>query len=565
MRKYKGYEMKEMQLEEKLRLLLSEKSENETVEFKEAKNQFDSTKLGQYFSALSNEANIRNEECAWLIVGVNDRYEVVGSNYCSSEGEINNIKHQIADSTDCRHTFLDISVVNHPKGRVVMLKIPPAPKGIPVSFKGHYYGREGESLVALCIQKIEFIRAQTDNNDWSSVILSQATIDDLDAQAIIKARNEYKAKYPNRTVDVDKWSDLNFLNKSKLTIQGKLTRAALLLLGKESSSHLLNPAVTQLSWILKDGNNRERDYEHFYIPFILASDKMLAKIRNLSYRYMPDNTLFPIEISQYDSYVIREALHNCIAHQDYRLQSKILVVEFPEYVIFENAGNFIPESVETVIEQDAPQKFYRNRFLCDAMVNLNMIDTIGSGIKKMFSLQRDRFFPLPDYDLTIANVVKVKIFGTVLNKNYTQILMDKADLDLHSVILLDKLQKGLALSPYEVKQLKLQKLIEGRKPNYYVAASIADLSGGKAQYIKNKGVKDSYYKKMIIECIQKFGSANRQDIEGLLFDSLPQVLSEKQKKQKITNLLYTLSKKEHVIENASKSFRYSSWVLKKND
>ena len=199
------------------------------------------------------------------------------------------------------------------------------------------------------------------------------------------------------------------------------------------------------------------------------------------------------------------------------------------------------------------------------MVNLNMIDTIGSGIKKMFSLQRDRFSPLPDYDLTIANVVKVKIFGTVLNKNYTQILMDKADLDLHSVILLDKLQKGLALSPYEVKQLKLQKLIEGRKPNYYVAASIAGLSGGKAQYIKNKGVKDSYYKKMIIKCIQKFGSANRQDIEGLLFDSLPQVLSEKQKKQKITNLLYTLSKKEHVIENASKSFRYSSWVLKKND
>ncbi len=247
---------------------------------------------------------------------------------------------------------------------------------------------------------------------------------------------------------------------------------------------------------------------------------------------MPDNTLFPIEISQYDSYVIREALHNCIAHQNYHLQSKIVVVEFPEYLIFDNAGEFIPQSIEIVIEQDAPQKFYRNRFLCEAMVNFNMIDTIGSGIRTMFSMQRERFFPLPDYDLTNLDSVIVKIFGTVINKNYSQLLMNKTDLNLFTVILLDKVQKGKELSTIEAKSLKSQRLIEGRKPNYYIAESVANLAGEKANYIKNRGFKADHYKKMILDYIKKFTSAGRQDINELLLDSLPQVLSDKQKQKK---------------------------------
>lgn len=555
--------MNEKQLQEKLQSLLSAAGENEIVEFKEAKNQYDFDKLGKYFSALSNEANIRNKDCAWLIFGVNNKQQVVGSNYCSSVKEINELKHKIAELTNGRHTFLEIHIVQHLQGRVVMCQISSAPKGIPISFRGHYYGRDGESLVALGMQKIEFIRGQVTHIDWSALIVPEATLNDLDPAAIKKARREYKEKQPHKSADIDKWTDEVFLNKAKLTIQGKITHTALLLLGKEDSTYLVNPAVAQISWVLRDDNNRERDYEHFTMPFILASDKVLAKIRNLSYRYLPDNTLFPFEISQYDSYVIREALHNCIAHQDYCLQSKIVLIETSDYLIFENAGEFLPQSIETVIEQDAPQLFYRNRFLCEAMVNLNMIDTIGSGIKKMFSRQRDRFFPLPDYDLTNAKAVKVKIFGTVLNKNYSQMLMNKVDLNLHMVILLDKVQKRKFLSAEEAKLLKSQKLIEGRKPNYYVAASIADLAGEKAKYIKNKGFKDEHYKKMILNYLKQFGSASRQDIDALLLDGLPQVLTDDQKQKKITNLLYALSKKEGLIENNSKSNKYPIWVLTK--
>lgn len=545
-----------------LKVFLKENQENEVIEFKTGKDGFDFDSLGKYFSALSNEANLKSKEVAWLILGVNDKREIVGTRYLPNLKTINETKLKILTLTNNGYSFSEIYPIDCSEGRVLIFRILPALPGIPVSFKGHYYAREGESLVALSLQKIEKIRGQAVSCDWSVEIVENASIDDLNPLAITKARAEYKQKHPKQSAEIDQWSDQVFLNKAKLTIQNKITKTVLLLLGKEESAHLLNPAAVKVSWILKNATNRELDYEHFSIPFILNSEKILAKIRNLTYRYMPDNTLFPTEIAQYDSYVIREALHNCIAHQDYNIQSKIVLVEFPEHLVFENAGKFLPETVENVIQYDAPQKFYRNKFLCEAMVNLNMIDTIGSGIKKMFSVQRKRFFPLPEYDLTKPYTVKVTVFGKVLDKNYTQLLMNKTDLDLTTVVLLDKLQKKANLGDDQIKMLKSKNLIEGRKPNFYIAAPLANLAGQKAQYIKNRGFKDEYYKKRIVEYIHKFGSANRQDIEELLLNELPQVLSLEQKRKKITNLLNALSKKEEMIKNVGKSRKHSLWVLK---
>ncbi len=106
---------------------------------------------------------------------------------------------------------------------------------------------------------------------------------------------------------------------------------------------------------------------------------MLKRIRNLTVRALPSGTLFPQEITQYDPWVIREALHNCIAHQDYGLHGRIVVVEFPASILLSNVGRFPAGDVETVIRQDAPLEIYRNPFLADAMVELNMIDTQGGG------------------------------------------------------------------------------------------------------------------------------------------------------------------------------------------
>lgn len=133
-------------------------------------------------------------------------------------------------------------------------------------------------------------------------------------------------------------------------------------------------------------------------------------------KHLPSGTLFPQEVTQYDPWVIRETLHNCIAHQDYAMGGRINVVESPDTLLFTNLGSFIPGTVEEMIRSDSPPEVCRNAFLAHAMVSLNMIDTIGSGIKRMFTLGRERSFPMPDYELEDPKKVGVLLTGEVLER-----------------------------------------------------------------------------------------------------------------------------------------------------
>ena len=183
---------------------------------------------------------------------------------------------------------------------------------------------------------------------------------------------------------------------------GKITRAALILLGKEEAEFLLSPYVAKIRWSLrKVGETLNKDYDIYSIPFLLSVDKLYNKVRNVKYRIVRPNSLFPDEMLRYDMFNIREPLNNAIAHQDYTKCARIDVVEYEDdHLIFQNYGSFLPTSIEDVVEEDCPQSIYRNRFLVEAMRNLNMIETEGGGIRKLFLKQSERYFPLPDYDLS---------------------------------------------------------------------------------------------------------------------------------------------------------------------
>lgn len=561
-----------MKREELIRLLnelLALPSETEWVEFKAAKTTFSFKKLGQYFSALSNEANLKQKPQGWLIFGVHDKArQITNTGYRPNRKNLDGLKGEIARHTTGNLTFIEIHELSLPEGRVILFEIPPAPSGVPVAWKGHYYGRDGESLGALNIQEIEQIRNQGREYDWSAQICKDATLDDLEPQAIAKAREQFKEKNKNSSTitldEVDSWEEITFLNKAKVTIQGKIANATILLLGKEESASLISPAVAKMSWILKNRKNIELDYEHFGPPFLVNVERLFSRIRNLTYRTLPSGTLFPMEATQYDLWVIREVIHNCIAHQDYGLSGRINVVENPAGLIFTNTGSFLPGSIEKVIGQDAPQEIYRNPFLAEAMVQLNMIDTRGGGIKKMFNIQMERFFPLPDYDLKEPDRVKVQIRGEIIDEKYSRLLIDKADLDIWTVILLDKVQKRVRITKDEHSRLKKQRLIEGRYPNLFVAAKIASATGMKAKHIRDRGFDKKYYQDMILALIREHGPVKRQDIDELILPKLPEVLSQKQKKAKIHNLLTELSIKMKKIKNIG-SRKLPQWVLLKNN
>jgi ATP-dependent DNA helicase RecG len=517
--------------------------ENEIVEFKEAKGQYDFDKIGKYFSALCNEANLKGKRSAWLFFGIKDSDKsIVGSQFRINRADLESLKAEIANFTTGRLTFIEIYEEHTPNGRVVLFEIPAAPRGIPIAWKGHYYGRDGEELNALNGDEYERIRLQSNFEDWSSVILEAATINDLLPEAILKARESYKKKNSHLVNEINEWDDTTFLNKAKVCIKDKLTRTAILLLGKPESEHFINPASAKISWILRDKDNIEKDYQHFTCPILLNTEEVYKKIRNLKYRYIADGTLFPEEVDQYDPYIVREGLNNCIAHQDYTLNGKINVVEHEDgKIIFINSGEFIPSSIEEVVISDAPEPIYRNPFLVEAMINLNMIDAIGSGIKRMFNIQRKKYFPLPDYEFT-ADKVKLTITGKVVDLNYARKVAAIPDLSLTDIMALDKVSKSKVLNDDEINRLKTKGLIEGRKPNFHISATVALATGEKADYIKQRGIDDEYCQKIILDYLRKFGEGKKEDFEKVLLDKLPDVLDQKQKSNKVKNNLQKLRK-----------------------
>lgn len=532
--------------------LRNEPSETAWLEFK--RNYCEPEAVGQYLAALANSAALEDQPHGYLVFGIDDKtHEVVGSTFDPSTARVKG--QHFLHWTNCGlqpSVALDSRVVEYNGLRVVLFVVAPA-RGQPVRFYGKGYIRVGESKTELAKHPDKERALWIQRTDWSASECSRAQLSDLDPVAIQKAREQFAIKHPAQATTVSSWDDSTFLNKARVLRRGAVTHAALLLLGRSESATLLSPAVAKITWILKDAKNVELDYEHLGPPFILAGDRLQQRIRNLTVRALPSGSLFPQEITQYDPWVLREALHNCIAHQDYTLHGRINVVETPDAVLLTNPGDFLPGSVARVIEQDAPPQRYRNQFLADAMVELNLIDTQGGGIKRMFETQRRRSFPMPDYDLSDPTSVSVRIAGRILDERYTRMLMERTELGLTDVRLLDRVQKRLPIARDEAARLKRLDLVEGRFPNLIVAGAIARITGQPGRHIRERGFDKQYYIDLILALIAEHQPVSRRDVDEAVVSKLPDLYTAAQKKAKVHNLLGELARTGRIRNSGSRA------------
>lgn len=508
---------------------------------------------------MANEANLREEEAAWLVFGVHNKTrQVVGTDYRLQFERLQSTKMRIAENTEPSITFRNIHELSEPNGRVVFFEIPAAPRGLPISWKGHYYARAGESLTHLGLDKLDEIRQQTMSSDWTAQIIPEATITHLDETALQKARESFARKYANRfsTDEISRWSLPVFLDRAKLTQDGKITRSTLLLLGKPEASYFLSPHPAQMTWKLE---GPERAYEHFAPPFLLNTTALYQKIRNIQLRILPDDALLAVEVAKYDQKVVLEALHNCIAHQDYTRSGRLIVTEQPDRLIFENEGSFFEGKPDDYITGHKTPRRYRNPSLVQAMTELNMIDTMGYGIHAMYSGQARRYFPMPDYDLSDPHAVKMTVYGHVVDPAYSRMLIQKTDLPLTDILCLDRIQKKLPVPVAIIRHLRRCGLIEGRKPNIHVSAVVARATASKAEYILTRAQDDAFYARLITDYLTQFGNATREEIDKLLTVKLSEALDEEQKKNKIANLL-TNMRRSGLIKNIS-SRTAPQWIL----
>jgi ATP-dependent DNA helicase RecG len=519
-------------------------------------------RLGEYISGLSNAACINNQAFGYLVLGIDDNdHAIKGTNYDFKKRKQGNdelefwIRRFLSPSIRFEHFECDYDATH----KIEVFRIPAA-VGEPTNFQGKASIRIGTSLTQLKDYPLYAKKIYNSQEDWSAKIVETATIDDLDPKAVLLAKAKYKEKQAGKPyyAEIDSWSNRLFLDRAKITIGGKITNTAIILLGKPESTHFISPSVAQITWKL---DTDQKAYEHFTTPLFLSINDVLKQIRIVRHKFFPNNQLIATEVLNYDAEVILEALNNCIAHQDYHYNSRILVTEKVNKLIFENAGSFFEGKADDYFLGEKTPNNYRNKFLAEAMFNLNMIDSMGYGIHKMTKSQYHRYFPLPDYTHSKRDEVVLEIYGNAIDENFSKLLIEHIDeMNLTQVILLDKVQKNLPITDDAAKLLKKKGFIEGRKPNYFISAQIAEATNQKAEYIKNRGFKDDHYKKLVIDFITQYKKANKEDIERLLLDILPSVLDENKKRNKIKNLIYAMHKTDKSIENQGTT-RYPVWTL----
>ena len=529
-----------------LRNYPQENAHCEWKEFKNLKNSFCGDEKNDVISYVSAIANMDGGD---LVIGVHDKtLEIVGTdtyNYDKQKAILRLTERCVNLSTE--GLDIDEFVTDDTNRKVWVIHIPKHLPKRPVFAHNKAWQRIEDSLVEMTAERMSAILDEPifSETDWSAQIVADAMIEDLDEVAIAKARMMFKKVHSRiPEAEVNAWTVETFLSKCGIMKNGGITRAAIILLGKYESAFKLRPAVAQVTWTRRDEKQEVVDYEHFTVPFILTVDEILSKIENLTMREMPGGTLFPDTMKQYDDYTIREALHNCIAHQDYTMQQRINFVENPTYLYYSNAGSFIPGTLENALTNEEPQAYFRNECLCRAMVDFNMIDTVSRGIKKMFNEQWRRHFPMPDYEIDAKNrKVSVRIYGNEINEQYTNLLKTNKSLTLWDCISLDAIQKGRTIHEDIAQDLLNRGLIEGEAPNYTISLGIAKATRQLQGYTKQKGLDKEKIKQMILQYLKNAGTdgAKRDSIYEYVKDVMPQVKTHEQQLRLLGDILSALS------------------------
>ena len=545
--------MTELELQQYLlRAYPQENARCEWKEFKNLKNSFCGDEKNDVISYVSAIANM---EGGYLVIGVHDKtLEIVSTDTYNYDRQ-KAILRLTERCTNLSSERLDIEefITDDTKKVVWVIHIPKHKPKLPVYAHGKAWQRIEDSLVELTSERLNTILDEPliIDTDWSAVVVPNATIDDLDEVAIAKAKAMFKKVHSRiPAAEVNVWSTEEFLSNAGVMIDGGITRAAIILLGKPVSVFKLRPAVVRVTWSLRDEHEDVVDYEHFTAPFILTVDQILAKVHNLTMREMPGGTMFPDVMQQYDDYSMREVLHNCIAHQDYTLQERINLVENPGFLYYANGGSFIPGSLQKALSTHGPQRHYRNECLCNAMVNFNMIDIVGRGIRKIFNEQWKRRFPMPDYEIDAEKKeVAVRLYGNAINEKYTKLLKENEDLSFEDCLLLDAVQKGHQVNEVDAQNLLSRGLIEVQDNHYYISLDVARKTKQVPEYTKSKGLEKQKLIQMILQYLKNAGEdgSKRDGIYEYLKDVLPQNKTREQQLRMLGDLLNFMKEKKLII------------------
>lgn len=498
--------------------LLKER-ENEHLEFKEAKNQFDNDRLAKYCAALANEGGGK------MVLGVTDKMprRVVGTQAFPS---LPKIKSDLIEALNLR---IEVDEISHPDGRVLVFTVPSRAVGVAVRFKNIYWMRRDENVVPMTD---DMIRRIFDENrlDFSSEINPDASIDDLDPLAIIELRARWHRKSKNdRLLET---SDEQLLSDAELSLDGRITDAALLLLGTEKSvGRLLPQSEVIFEYRSSEASGPAQLRREFRKGFLLYQDELWTLINARNDLQFFQSGLYKIPIQTFNETVVREAILNAVSHRDYNAAGSIFVRQTPKTMEFTSPGGF-PQGInlENVLWRQSP----RNRRLAEVLSKCGLVERSGQGVNLMFEESIKESKLLPDFSGSDAHTVDLYVRGEIQDPQFLRYLekvgKDKlATFHTKDLLIIDLIHREQPIPadymqrlPYLIEQGVVEKV---RGKDYILSGTFHKSIGQRGTYTRKVGLDRETNKLLLLKLIIDSGQ------EGCQLKELMQVIPQKSRDQ----------------------------------
>ena len=489
--------------------------EDEHLEFKEAKNQYSSEKLIRYCSALANEGGGK------MILGVTDKKprRVVGTR---SFDDLNSIKTKLVDKLGLR---VDVTIVNHTDGRVLVFEVPSRPVGTPIGYDGAYLMRAGEGLVPMTADMLARIFDEA-VPDYSAEICPRATLDDLDPAAIENLRGMWARKSGNEALR--NLSAEQLLDDAELVVDGGVTYAALVLLGTHRAlgRHLAQAEVI-FEYRSSEASTPFQQRREFREGFFLFDEELwnVINARNEVYQY--EEGLFVGDIPTFDYRVVREGLLNAVSHRDYRLGGSTFVRQFPKKLEIQSPGGFVPGiTPENILWKQAP----RNRRIAEVFARCGLVERSGQGARLMFERSIREGKSRPNFSRTDDHEVFLSLYGEVQDERFLQFFQKVGQEKLSTFSTQDFLIVDLIHREQPVPaelQGRLPRLLDlgvlesqggGKNRKYFLSRSFYTALGERGTYTRKRGLDKETNKELLFKHIED------SEEEGARFEELTQVL-----------------------------------------
>lgn len=485
--------------------------EDEHLEFKHAERTFDFDKLLDYCVAIANEGGGK------LVFGVSNPLprRVLGT---AAFTDVQGVRERLFQMLRWR---VEVEEVAHADGRVVVFHVPSRPVGEALHRDGRYLMRVGESLVPMSFDQLNRIAAEAEP-DFSAGAIDGADMSAIDLVALENFLEAWMARSGNRTLATLPLPQL--LQDGGLLVDGRLTRAALILLGTgDALRRYLAQAEVVLEYRSSEGSIPYQQRVEFRRGFFAWYDELWKLIDLRNDQQMILSGMFRGEIPTFDEAVVREAVLNAVSHRDYRLGGSVFIRQFPRALQIISPGGF-PTGVtpENLLDRQVP----RNRSIAEAFARCGLVERSGQGMNRIYEGLVRQSKQLPDFSGTDAHQVSLALRGEVQNPEFVRFL-NKLGADrletftTRHYLVLDHIQRGErvpdALRAFVGPLVDLGVLERSGRQFLLSRAFYAHL-GQKGTYTRRKGLDHETNKALLLKHIQENAT------EGSPLGDLVQVL-----------------------------------------